>query len=574
MTHRDFKSRLVYHGFPGAAWLATYASRLLALSVCVLRTTLDSVPLSGDYKTARVLFYIFERDVHCELQLEGRIEEFFVRESPPPGETGWTIDTESTNLTNLILPPEKSMRRYASIYVRSLVHNFTEVLANSISSWNIRNDYDHLDSDLTSNKLVRYSVYCLPAIRRRAQRILGLFGFDGLAPETYECCIWRKYMTSIESSQVAAQRDEHRGFFVVAPVPGDNLPPTTLNTQGTFHLYDNKIFSMAIVQRLAEAASLLAFTNWSEELYSISVSFLEFGWSAKPLTRDHSMTEFMANFMNGKICSGPHNNVISVSDMVMMAVDVCSTNPIPRHNDYVNHLMLAIDGRGVIVAKKFVMQEELDMEACFIFLMPGAIAVNGERRRQLESRKGSKSSLRYPDLPLGSSYKPKDLFPTLQFSSHVMSSGDKVWVSRDVFIDEQLCDTIPLYSISDGMLGLLVTKECPHQYYNEIRTVEPDLKLDGGSVHLSQRLSMNTLPSSNVDGTYYLHPVDQNPCGQWLATYYSTDEARCVTILQRNACTRCTLERAQKLYHTSRSRTSYTRFVSLIPGRLLEESMK
>ncbi|KAA6415431.1 MAG: hypothetical protein FRX48_00146 [Lasallia pustulata] len=84
---------MAYHGLKGAAWCITYARHVLGLAVCVLRTTVDLVPINGDYKNARVLVYIFEDESRCDILIQGKVTDFFDVKGIEPGLRGWTIDT-------------------------------------------------------------------------------------------------------------------------------------------------------------------------------------------------------------------------------------------------------------------------------------------------------------------------------------------------------------------------------------------------------------------------------------------------------------------------------------------------
>lgn len=51
------RSRLAFYGLEGAAWLINYAKGILGLSVCMVLGNGETVPLSGDFKTASVIVY-------------------------------------------------------------------------------------------------------------------------------------------------------------------------------------------------------------------------------------------------------------------------------------------------------------------------------------------------------------------------------------------------------------------------------------------------------------------------------------------------------------------------------------
>lgn len=267
---------MAYHGLKGAAWCITYARHVLGLAVCVLRTTVDLVPINGDYKNARVLVYIFEDESRCDILIQGKVTDFFDVKGIEPGLRGWTIDTYNTNVLDCYLPPSELVRTRAVDIVASLVDCHTEILARTIYSLSECPKLEKIG-------LVKYSVYCLPAIRERASRILRHLGFDSYrksttktGPEILRQYIIRRTLNLSEPKKQHGRQDDKSGYHF-APGPawlnspcGTHSSSSELlrlsNNENAAEFNDDDLDQIAFLCRIALAASWLAFTNWDRDL--------------------------------------------------------------------------------------------------------------------------------------------------------------------------------------------------------------------------------------------------------------------------------------------------------------------
>ena len=164
---------VAYYGLKGAAWVASYARYFLGLPVCIMRSTSDSIPLSGNHKSSRVRLYIYDTQNRCEIQVEDKLDQFIIAESLSSHDRkGWTIDTARVNLLKFYFPDSLKIRSSISSFIDSLVQEYTEVIAKAV------NPFSEDDVLLAKSKIVRYPLYYLPSIRQRARRILGRFGLE------------------------------------------------------------------------------------------------------------------------------------------------------------------------------------------------------------------------------------------------------------------------------------------------------------------------------------------------------------------------------------------------------------
>ena len=157
---------LEYYGLPGSGWVVAYGRHVLGLPVCVMSSPSNDVPVSSDYQSARVLVHIYSAESECKLRAHGNIQDYFVPKSLDAGGCdGWQIDVSMTNLLASHIPLSDPMREICPAIARSLVHDYAEFLAN-------RFELLERDSALDNAGRRKYSTYCLPQIRQRAQGVL------------------------------------------------------------------------------------------------------------------------------------------------------------------------------------------------------------------------------------------------------------------------------------------------------------------------------------------------------------------------------------------------------------------
>ena len=250
-----------------------------------------------------------------------------------------------------------------------------------------------------------------------------------------------------------------------------------------------------------------------------------------------------------------------------------------RNPNFDDDSTLAIHHRGFVVALTPAIQQSLDMKASYVLFIHGSISANGERREGVyscsETPEGS-----FLAQELVNSYQPIDLFPTIKLSTPANFSGNGIEIHQDILIKDQIFLGSRLRSIFNSLGQLYVTDGCDHSYYTEFRpTYSEDHRRHGPRNQgpqtriVRQGLFSGPMQEQSSEATlaWYLQPVDQNTCGQWIACGIMARDNN-MKILQRNTCLQCTCERTEQLYdllHHGRCRT-----ICVIPGRLKDEPME
>ena len=196
LVQEDSGLILAYHGLKGAAWVIAYARHVLGLPVCVLRSTSKSVPISGDYHSASVVVHLYEGENNCELLLNRNVLDFFVTKSlNPSGHAGWSIDVRATNVLECYIPMSDPLRKGASIISSLMVDIYVQILAECFGPKRFKSAGVGLeDQHLAKYGLIRYPIYCLPALRKRARRILVLLGFEPVDGSDLKSDEWSNYI--------------------------------------------------------------------------------------------------------------------------------------------------------------------------------------------------------------------------------------------------------------------------------------------------------------------------------------------------------------------------------------------
>ena len=267
LVQDDLGSVLDYYGLPGSGWVIAYARHVLGLPVCVVSSPSNAVPVSGDYQSSRVLVHIYKAEGGCKLLMHGKVQDFFVtRPLGLTGCNGWQIDIGVTNVLDSYIPRSDPMRKVCAVIARSLTHDYTETLTNKFAPF--RQDFNFCDAGLQ-----KYSAYCLPQVRQRAQDILTLFTFETNEDTEMYPKAWTNYISLLIDDNETPQRmsslmptsawDERQ----LGHIEASEDPTRRFDERGTRNL--------TFLFRLVEAASWLAFTNWDQNVRLLSTNFIE-----------------------------------------------------------------------------------------------------------------------------------------------------------------------------------------------------------------------------------------------------------------------------------------------------------
>ena len=587
LLQRNSQIVMIYHGLKGAAWLATYARDVLDLPVCVMRTTADPIPIRGEYDTAKVLLYIFETDNKCELVIRGKVEDFFVPESLAPADHDrWTIDVEKTNVMQTYLSVPDELATVVSCILRSLVYDYTSSIAGqSRGKHRLR----------PGSRLMTYGEYCLPAIRKRAETILGLFGLQMNGKKTSDGEAWHGFIL-LPGGDENSSEDRSKGVDYDAPYaslrPGpawldsgarlvlecgyfqsfqtDQPMPEELTTMEVLGFNDRGIRLIKFLVNIAHAASWFAFTNWHEAIRTLSVIWLESQISSE----EYLESDFSTLRTGTKPDLKERYIVRHIASYCMGQLRGWKTS--------LDDDIIALCYRGIILARKNSIQQKLDYEGIYLLLFAGIIVVDGEKRERIYGKDTSPESL-YIKIK-ARKYRPRDLFPTLQILSEVQCSGADVIIYQQANVNNKICG-VP-HKV-DRLYCTYVSNSCLHDYYDGFKYTYQGTSKDGSEdlersrvwdvppmIEHKQGLCLYDAYRRNGVGCWF-QAVDQNPAGQWLAITSAQfsrgpTDAKVVIVIQRHTCYRCTVMQTKE--HRYKWSESAGVLFCIIPGRLKGES--
>ena len=584
---------LAYHGLRGSGWVIAYARHVLGLPVCVLRSTSKPVPISGDYQSARVLAYLFEQENKCELLSNRNVHDLFVTKSlDPSNHAGWLIDVGTTNVLDSYISAADPLRKGVSVLARSMANSYIEKLAKHFST-----PGDDL-GDVEIQGFIEYPVYCLPALRKRVTRILSLLGFDPVDGLDLENSKWSDYIrvqkpmhgpsyliagpawikSSLGHTQVSGNGQTIEGWKDASAAHQD----TRLDEQGIRHI--------EFLSRILEAACLLSFTNWDQNLRFLSTSFLEnpASWCESLVFNERLMQILTENFSYGV----QHLNII---ELCKLTTYMCIGGRKAWTPDFSEWKMLAFQHHGIVFAQNAAFSQTLDLESCFIHLLPGAIFADGEEKVKIytdSTHQQRTESMNYEEDEVHELVAPVDSFPEISFSTRLEVSGENVYLQQEALVKDQICAIPSPGSISRALLNLYVTKDCDHGYYDTITATGIDRIVDkwhedGFKDAKEQRspgvgreeerfkvkvgLFLRGYVTPRMNPELWLQAVDQNGPGQWLV-YQDFGSENYLTVLQRGCCTACACRMALAGYG-SRLRGDL-KILRIIYGRLPGEDME
>jgi len=213
------------------------------------------------------------------------------------------------------------------------------------------------------------------------------------------------------------------------------------------------------------AACRLAFTDWDQHFRLISVSFLE--------GEEHSLTW--------------QTSATPLKNLCQSIIDITVGGRQQVTPDFGENDLVAFQHYGVVFAQSMALHQNLNLDACYIRILPGQIAINGEKKvkiytdpgpRQrevthasetahLESNETEGTSIADPE-PQIATYRPADHFPESPVISRVKLYADHVALIRNVVTDNHLQILPGPRDIFRALKKLFVTTPCGHSYYGEL----------------------------------------------------------------------------------------------------------
>lgn len=388
---------LDYRGLKGTGWVIAYARHILGLPVCILKSSSNSVPISGDYQAAKVLVYIFERECECRLFTQGQVQDYFLTKSIfTRGRESWLIDADKTNVLDSFIPGTDPMRRGISVIARSMAHELAEVMCKALSS------EDRVISPVVG--LASYPMHCLATVRDKAQAILEILGFDRGSDESFEpkSVAWSQYFRSLESGQSPGNHsnyslrpgfewiglhlgpgpmwiESHLGHIEVLRNPGKGKKKAREASKIAY--FDGLALRYTVyLLRMVQLACTFAFTNWDAEIRVVSLSFLE---DYHPPGKHRSPWYMLIKM----IMKSPSNAVFTepIWELFQASMDTIIGKPQSWDLNSSDPSVLAFQHKGFVFAHRFALDHRVDLDACFLYVIPGEIAANGVGYKRIYS---------------------------------------------------------------------------------------------------------------------------------------------------------------------------------------------
>ncbi|KAL9639708.1 MAG: hypothetical protein Q9164_000759 [Protoblastenia rupestris] len=529
VMQEDSQLIIEYYGLKGSGWVIAYARHVLGLPVCILRSVSSPVPISGDYQTARVFVHIYIGEGICKLLMKGQVQDMFVIDSVGKGgRDGWSIDVDNTNIFTSFIPETGPLKAVLSFIACCMVKHYTELMSEQLS----QSPGSTYSSSLLAGGLVNYPLYCLPSVQQKAHKILGLLGFAGADMDAASRDGWHQYLDS-----PAPEYDSKDLSLNLSPgpqwlasglghiVPRDDGQKTILSPDSepchTGYEFDEEAEGyLSFVLSMSWAVSSLAFTNWDQSLRSISLTYFEefTGWYF--FTADLGMIPFQ----------GILDTVLDLAEIARRT----KTIAICRDTDWSPKLsednLLAFHDSGIVFYNVAAVVPALEFDGCYLHVLPGSIVAHGERRDRILAETRTDMPIEnvepYPAISRSGTYTPINMFPRMEIFTHIGLHGNTLVLNQAAEFGSGLRQLNTPGHIARVRTTLLVTSGCSHGYYATSTSAPAILGLNNGTSY----------------GELWLHAVDQNTVGQWVACQ-SYDSYASITILQRNCCLECTINR-------------------------------
>jgi len=514
---------LDYHGLRGAAWVIAYARHVLGLPVCVLRSISKSVPISGDYQSARVLVHIYEGEGKFEILAQKQVRDYFVTESLDTASyDGWCVDVREINVLDSYMPTHSS-RSAISIIMRTMANDTVERLVLGLND-------SRRESSLVrgrSLEIVPYLVYCLPTIRKRAQKILELFGCEAEVDESSQLGTWKDFF-----SMQDGERDRDAGRFPANSeylsryymVSGPAWKTTGLGAPcgasiGTFEIDQQRLDKdsqqrIAFLLKLVHAASWLAFTDWHENVRFLSITFLEkdIHWSSY---YPFYCPFYGAPYILEEEWFHSRNRVEFFPDDLCKIVAIISIGGLREGEpSFKDKSLLCLEHKGIIFAQNATFRETLDFTACVLHLTSGIIVVHNEPRKAIHAASPDekpKLKIEPPKCVQADNFSPVDLFSSISVTTRVVNSGKDLGLHQRAILNDAITTVRIPGDISSALLRTCVSLPCKHDYYREIKSTyetRPENSLTSTSVNPKARRLRQGICMEFEWGSTWLQAVD------------------------------------------------------------------
>ena len=392
LMQEDPSTILVYDGIAGAAWVFAYCIDVLGLPTCVLTTRIGPRVLHGDPRTAKVLIYICATSDsgaagRCELRRAGEVEDCLrIGTFDSKSTSTWAVDALETRMLDLFSPAASASPLLSAHLAGCLMRRMTEILCTTLQG-------EDLGLVRPSNEsLLPYPLFCQTEIQHRATSILKRLGFNpkGLelwkeAPEEWPgnpaCWIG---ISSPRSDSLGSPTQVLENAIQAVP-NGGGIGPEPL-VDPTWHSFTaaGEMWLYAILKAV-DFASTLAFTNWGEAVYAISVAFI-----------NHDHQRLKHNLLRSTLARSLIHQTLRSSEQYSMPLQslfqecvwkVLGDGRDVRRMKFGKSLenVLAESIRGTIVMRSHSVFQEINLKGNYLSFFPGIIRAGEEQRKYIKA---------------------------------------------------------------------------------------------------------------------------------------------------------------------------------------------
>jgi hypothetical protein len=553
MQTKDIKTRLVYYGLEGAAWLMLYASDVLRLPVCLIHKDGRTHPVSGIYSPSVVLLFPEHDMLKSILENTAEPSDIIVTATQTVDLTGqnWLVSCgeDGVDFFKLLCGWDMKDRQEVGNTIYSIASEYAECLARPNLEPSAASEGSH---DL----FVPY--YTRDAFRTSESlaKILHLMGLPRHCTDNKD---WRDKYFIWNQTGTRYEPELNLSLFSAMPCPRDNMG------------YDNCLHAflklpelslppafcprcqlLNCVLALAYYTSHLVFSDWAQCFRKISTSALSIpDWRANEhfrLAFHHCETFRDANH---------HTQIIT---------QLCCGSTDKWLLDVYQGQFIGLNLDGVLLIENAALDPSLRGNPRFV-IREGEFSFNGDRRSLLVHQRACGPSVIVRET--GSPTMP------IQPSSLFKCASLKVWAAlrRDAIALRyalQNIDThgtlresglevdVDIHKVIDGLRRLLVSRECshdpmaPHPALGAVLGKSDDeakndvgyLKDTIGNVWFIRDALVEPILGSLAEGVvaFHLFPVLGKSLGQWTSTAFnwsSQDCRRPSLVLQGRTCLTC-----------------------------------
>lgn len=578
----DHRSRLVFYGLEGAAWLILYAKNILGLAVCMVLGNSHTVPLSGDFKTADILVFPEASDTTDVFKKIEKAVDVIVLTNDDSGHsarlsTNWLLscDADGVDFFALMCRWDMKHRQEVGDVIFSIAAEYVEKLVGI--------DAEH------GSSVIRYHAQDLPSKLDALRQILHLLGLPAQLSRHRD---WRDihFKNLVVDGQ---QRTELalRLFLSMLHHPNDKTHrscshvmlqppelPTSFSVCVRCHLYD-------VIREIAFFSSSLVFSDWHLGLRKVSHRRLSTGGDY--------LSQEAYKFFHGIYQDRDGQNARQsprVRETIPLAehlTTICSGSEhsmdVVRSNQ---HKFLGLDIDGILMINYRAVEHSLRPGPVFL-LRDGEFSLHGERRSLLIASSMLGSSSFGCEVKESSELRPFNHFPNANLSLNASLQREAIRLKYTFSFEgydndddlKSLEIDIPVLAIADGLNNLYTTPSCSHGYKTPLAVTMVRLREENSpsfspnptvcfldaegklwqvrDTLTCDRRRTDSESAPQFGGATHLYPVDNNPIAAWASVALAEHQTQTwkhppVRLLQQRACLSCTRAYAQAVEDTNR----------------------